>query len=203
MPPSIAHGRKGSGSAESAPWRVEQRRRAASANAPWRVDTAKRQVVEWCHQPKRRRGQAPKPKGDTRPWQPRTRENVKNVGNVRRGLRHQLALAIWWVDSQQPGDEEEASINLEKQYRKMYYLDELDVIIEDGKGGGPETHNVMTAAQVQRNNELRAKESAPAIKTWYLLRKRGEAGQADLRGSTTWCQTAEAHDGRRAERGEA
>ena len=205
MPSSIADGRTTSGMAASAPWRVDQHREVALANAPWRVHAAKREVVDWCHQPARRGRQAPKPKGDTSRWQQRTRENVKNIANVRRGLRHQLSLAISWVDAPGPGEEEQASINLEKQYRKMYFLDELNLIIEDAKDGRPEVHTVMSPEQVDRNNHLRATESAPAIKAWHVLRKGVERDRQTFEEAPQGAKrprlmTGEAHDGRAPQR---
>ena len=59
-----------------------------------------------------------------------------------------------------------ACVNLERQYRRLYFLEKLNIIIKACKRGGGEQQIYMTDEQIQRNLDLRAEENAPMIEGW-------------------------------------
>ena len=85
--------------------------------------------------------------------------------NHRRKLRYKLEEALEMYDSltveSVPEEKEEACSNLERQYRKLYYLDAMDIIIRRCKLGGEEQHIYMSDQQIQQHLNLREVEHPP------------------------------------------
>ena len=98
---------------------------------------------------------------------PRGTGTDKFVNNFRKSLRCVLKCAFEDYDSltveSPPQDKEAACNNLERQYKKLYYLDKLNVMIVKCKFGGEDTQLWMTKEQVLRNQQLRRGETAPMI----------------------------------------
>ena len=82
-----------------------------------------------------------------------------------------------------PVEKDAASENLEKQYRKMHYLDILHIIIRDGKDGEKERQLNMTTGQIRQNKKLRDEENAPLIYSWSVLQR----GAKRARGQVILC----------------
>ena len=94
-------------------------------------------------------------------------------------LRYQLENALrqtdGLTDQSTAVDRAREFANLAKQYRKLYFLDNLHILIKDAKDGVPEIEHRMTELQIQRNDELRVAEGAPMITSWdalYVARQR-------------------------------
>ena len=81
-------------------------------------------------------------------------EGWDEMYNHRKKLRYKLEVALEMYDSltveSVPFEMYEACSNLERQYRKLHYLDTMDIIIRRCKLGGEEQHIYMSDQQIQK-----------------------------------------------------
>ena len=122
---------------------------------------------EWARTPQIRRAQKRKPAGDSTRWLDREIHQDKYVNNLRKGFRHQLKLAFNGYDSltaeSTPAATEAACSRLRDQFKRLYYLDVLDIMIVKDKQSGEDTIFRMTTSQVARNQDFRREEKAPRV----------------------------------------
>ena len=89
----------------------------------------------------------------------------KLINNHRNMLRLELKKALTNHDTltpeSAPADAQLARFNLQHQYRKLYYLNELKTVIIGCKQGGQPRGIRMTDEQIQRNIDLRKQKMPP------------------------------------------
>ena len=107
---------------------------------------------EWAHDPHRNRPQKRKPVGDATRWRPRETDTEIYLNNHRKNLRYVLKCAFEDYDSltaeSAPEVKEAACNNLQCQYQKLYFLDNLNVMLVLCKFSGEDVHIWMTKEQV-------------------------------------------------------
>ena len=148
----------------------EERDQACAREREHKLSICSVSARAWANAPPNRRAQKPKPVGDSTPWRKRSIYTDKNVNNIRKMLRHQLGLAFDEYDSltvaSTPEDTEYAVDHLRDTFKRLYFLDHLDMIIVKDKESGEDSFHEMTPSQVKRNQEFRLQELAPGIQSW-------------------------------------
>ena len=95
-------------------------------------------ALEWSRDGPYRGRQKEKPAGDTSMWRDRGDDSAKCINSVRKMLRYELNRALRWTDAltaeSAPADADLACDNLAHQYRRLYCLDMLNILVKDGKG---------------------------------------------------------------------
>ena len=133
--------------------------------------------------PPKRRAQTPKPVGDSTRWSERSIYTDKYVNNFRKMLRRQLQLAFDEYDSltvaSTLAETEYAVDHLRDTFKRLYFLDHLDMIIVKDKQSGEDVFTQMNISQVIRNEQFRRQEFAPAIQSW-------KEGAVALRKTPPW-----------------
>ena len=133
---------------------------AASAPQPLAVDstTNPRTARQWASDPQRRRPQKRKPPSDRSVWRGRDDDADKTINNHRKILRCEWNKALAKHDAltveSARADADAACVNLERQYRRLYFLDKLNIVIKTCKWGGEEQQINMSDEQIQRNLDL-------------------------------------------------
>ena len=127
-------------------------------------------IHEWANEPHRRRPQKRKPPGDATQWRGRDDGAAKMINNQRNMLLYELQKALKTHDAltaeSAPAEIQMACNNLEKQYRKLYYLEHLNIVIKYSHPTGVELEIVMNKEQIQRNRQLRLEQNALMIANW-------------------------------------
>ena len=123
--------------------------RTMAATAPQIVASARR----WANAQPQRGRQKKKPDGDNTAWQPRTSDQPKFITNQRKGFKHELKMALAAFD-ELPAEPthallEDASQNLRRCYRRLFFLDKFNTVLIK-KIGEPETRIFMTPEPISQ-----------------------------------------------------
>ena len=148
---------------------------------------------EWVNTPPQRGWQKQKPLGDNTAWRPRRPDTTKFITNARKGIKHELKLAVAAFDKlpTQPTQAslEYASQELQRCYRKLLFLDKYGIVLTK-KFDGPQKQIAMTREQSEQNDYLRSQENAPMIDTWFeeaqaVSLERGDPRPTTLKASSS------------------